>query len=358
VPLLLVKRFAFDLELLAVAAALGYGNVRELPVRLDYRFSGSQLRSRAVLRALVDTGAIFYRLRLLRTYQRKRRLLRHASAALPDAQPVVSLIGEAEAAKRLDYSRLEIAESPQAARGELLAVLGAGARPAGNWVTAAIPYFTDRDVAAVITPTLTPGRATVRERAAAAVLESRLGAGSRRSRYFPGNVRIASDEPTDSIVIRRDDLLAATRGAVDSDGLVAWLADRGRLTVYTPDTSVAALPPPLVRPHFEATYTHAKARGAIARRTRGRSVSFATALSFAPAAVAVTGLVLVATSSGAARAVGIACIAAYGAAVLVSASLAALRFRSARVGLLAVPAFIATQATYVVGFLRGVIGGR
>src|SRR5205823_7252505 len=40
-PLLLVKRFAFDLELLAVASALGYDRVRELPVRLDYRFSGS-----------------------------------------------------------------------------------------------------------------------------------------------------------------------------------------------------------------------------------------------------------------------------------------------------------------------------
>ncbi len=37
----LVKRFAFDLELLAVARALGYGRVRELPVRLEYRFTGS-----------------------------------------------------------------------------------------------------------------------------------------------------------------------------------------------------------------------------------------------------------------------------------------------------------------------------
>ena len=40
-PLLLVKRFAFDLELLAVGAALGHRRVRELPVRLEYRFTGS-----------------------------------------------------------------------------------------------------------------------------------------------------------------------------------------------------------------------------------------------------------------------------------------------------------------------------
>jgi len=70
VPLLLVKRFAFDLELLAVATALGRGRIEELPVRLEYRFSGSALRSSAVVRALWDTAAIFYRLRILHTFQR------------------------------------------------------------------------------------------------------------------------------------------------------------------------------------------------------------------------------------------------------------------------------------------------
>ena len=80
VPLLVVKRFAFDLELLAVANAVGHGRVRELPVRLEYRFSGSGVGWRAVARALIDTAAVFYRLRLLRTYQRKRALLGDAPA--------------------------------------------------------------------------------------------------------------------------------------------------------------------------------------------------------------------------------------------------------------------------------------
>src|SRR6266540_1200935 len=108
VPLLLVKRFAFDLELLAVAAALGFRRVRELPVRLEYRFSGSELRSRAVARALVDTAAIFYRLRVLRTYQRKRQLLRNASRT-PGRSPLVTLIGGPEVARSLDYPSLEVA---------------------------------------------------------------------------------------------------------------------------------------------------------------------------------------------------------------------------------------------------------
>ncbi len=73
-PLLLVKRYAFDLEFLAVSRALGFSRIEELPIRLDYRFTGSGVRSLAVVRALVDTAAIFYRLRILRYYQRRRAL--------------------------------------------------------------------------------------------------------------------------------------------------------------------------------------------------------------------------------------------------------------------------------------------
>jgi glycosyltransferase involved in cell wall biosynthesis len=355
VPLLLVKRFAFDLELLAVAAALGYRRVRELPVRLEYQFSGSQLGSRAVARALVDTAAIFYRLRVLRTYQRKRQLLRGASAVLPELQPLVSLVGDPNAAAVLDYPRLEPAEDVETAQGELFAILPAQARPAGNWVTAAVPYFADSSVAAVVVPTLTPARATLRERAAAAVLESRLGGGSRRSRYFPGNVRVVSDHPGGAVIVRRSDSLAATEAAVGPGELVTWLAERGRRTVYTPDASVAAPPPPLLGPHLSATYLHAKMRGAVARAMRGRSVSAATALSLTPAAVAVCGiLVLAAGDVG----VGAGLVAGYAAAVIVASLLAALRFRSLPVGLLAAPAFVGTQFAYVAGFVRGFLVRR
>jgi glycosyltransferase involved in cell wall biosynthesis len=75
VPLLLVKQFAFDLELLAVGRAMGYRRIRELPVRLDYSFAGSEVGSKSVAVALWDTAAVFYRLRILRTYERRRRTL-------------------------------------------------------------------------------------------------------------------------------------------------------------------------------------------------------------------------------------------------------------------------------------------
>lgn len=358
VPLLLVKRFAFDLELLAVGAALGYRRIRELPVTLQYRFSGSQLRSRAVVRALLDTAAIFYRLRILRTYQRKRSLLRGASAVPPEAQPLVSLVADPAAAARLDYERLEVVESAHAAGGELVAVLAEGARPAGNWLLAAVPYFADPDVAAVVAPAVTPLQATVRERAAAAVLESRLGGASRRSRFFPGNVRVATDDPASTVVVRKTDLLAALEVGCAEEQLVNWLDEHGRRTIYTPDTSVTAPPPPLWRSHLSATYEHAASRGARARQTGGESLSVATLFSLMPLLAAAIGLVLVGIGPGAIQLVGAVLVGAYFLALLGASMLGALRFHSIAVGLLAAPAIVATQLVYVSGFLRGVFRRR
>jgi glycosyltransferase involved in cell wall biosynthesis len=350
-PLLLVKQFAFDLELLAVATALGFNRVKEMPVRLEYRFTGSALGSVSVFRALWDTAAVFYRLRVLRTYQRKRRLLGPLTERT-DHLPLVSVIGDPRAAAMLDYSPLELAPSAQEASGTLVAVLDAGARPAGNWVSAAVPFFADPGVSAVVTPTLAPLRAPLAERVAAAVLESRLGGGSRRSSFFPGNVRTVVDHPAESVVARRADYLEAAAAAVGDEEFVAWLAWRGKRTVYTPDTSLSAVPAPLVRPHLAGVMRHARARGRAARRTQGRSLSGATALSLAPAFAAVAGAVLL-VADGALERVGLVLVLAYAAALLLSGMHAALRFRSVIVGLLEPPAVAASQAAYLVGFALG-----
>jgi hypothetical protein len=363
VPLLLVKQFAFDVELLAVAKALGYDRIRELPIRLEFRFQGSALRSSSVLRALWDTAAIFYRLRILRTYQRKRGLVGLRVKPV-DPLPLVSLIGDRGTVAGLDYDRLELVEThdrrnaARAASGEVLGVLRPGARPASNWIAAAVPFFADPTVAAVVSPTVAPLHASTRERAAAAVLESRLGGGSRRSRHLPGNIRSVSDYSAESVVVRRADYLAALDAAVDDERLVAWLSERGRRTVYAPDTSVSQVPLPVFLPHLRGTLRHARARGEAARRSRGGSLSAATMLSFLPAACAVLGVLLVLGASGVARDIGLGFVSAYAALVILSALLSAVRFRSLSAGLLSVPALIATQAAYVAGFVQGLARGR
>jgi len=59
VPLLAVKRFAFDLELLVVAHKLGYRRVAEAPIELSFQFQ-STVSPQTVFEILWDTAAIFY----------------------------------------------------------------------------------------------------------------------------------------------------------------------------------------------------------------------------------------------------------------------------------------------------------
>ena len=361
VPLLLVKQFAFDLELLAVGRALGYERMKEMPVRLDYRFTGSAVRSRAVVRALVDTIAIFYRLRILRTYQRKRTLV-GAHGRLPPSPPLVTVIGGEWVSRFLDYSRLETLDAGHRdarrnATGELIAILAPEARPAGNWITASVPYFRDVDVAAVVAPTVCPPDTTFRALLASAALESRLGGGSRRSRFLPGNVETVADYPPDAIVVRRTTYLEALDAGVRDDDLVSWLAERGRRTIYTPDTSVSAPPPPIVAPHLRATVRQARSRGSVARASRGSSLSVATGLSVVPLVAAMIAVAMVIVG-GTAGTVGFVVLAAYSVALTSAGAFAALRLRSISVGLLAPVVVVLTQGAYVVGFARGLVDSR
>jgi glycosyltransferase involved in cell wall biosynthesis len=79
-PLLAVKRFAFDLELLVVTHHLGYRRPAEAPIELTFQFQ-STVRPQTVFQILWDTAAIFYRLRILKYYDRRQRELAQKPAA-------------------------------------------------------------------------------------------------------------------------------------------------------------------------------------------------------------------------------------------------------------------------------------
>lgn len=68
-PLMAEKRFVFDLELFVVARHLGYRRFFEAPVKIQHQFT-STISLRSVRGMLLDTLAIFYRLRLLGFYDR------------------------------------------------------------------------------------------------------------------------------------------------------------------------------------------------------------------------------------------------------------------------------------------------
>lgn len=97
-PRLLVKRFAFDIEVLSVAHYLGYKRIFEAPIELHYNFRKTSIMNRkillTVLHMLWDTMAVFYRLHILHYYhnQNQHRWLRdpelHYSQTIRFAQRV------------------------------------------------------------------------------------------------------------------------------------------------------------------------------------------------------------------------------------------------------------------------------
>jgi glycosyltransferase involved in cell wall biosynthesis len=87
VPLLAIKRFAFDLELLVVARFLGYHKVCEAPIALDYQFE-STVSLGSAWNVLWDTAAIFYRLRILRYYERTARQIQQQKQRADESDEV------------------------------------------------------------------------------------------------------------------------------------------------------------------------------------------------------------------------------------------------------------------------------
>ena len=73
---IIVKKFSFDIEVLAVAYKLGYHNIHEAPIKLNFK-GVSSITSKSfwniILWMLWDTAAVFYRLKILRYYDKDNK---------------------------------------------------------------------------------------------------------------------------------------------------------------------------------------------------------------------------------------------------------------------------------------------
>jgi len=72
-PRLLVKQYAFDLEILSVANRLGFKRIYEAPIKLNYAFDSLTHANNldTLYRSLKDSLAVFYRLKILHYYDKK-----------------------------------------------------------------------------------------------------------------------------------------------------------------------------------------------------------------------------------------------------------------------------------------------
>ena len=77
-PRLLVKKFAFDIEILAVAHCLGFTKIYEAPVKLSMKFlHTSSIFNTGFIKTAFnmawDSAAVFYRLKILHYYDDSNR---------------------------------------------------------------------------------------------------------------------------------------------------------------------------------------------------------------------------------------------------------------------------------------------
>lgn len=77
---MIVKRFAFDIEILAIAQSRGYTKIFEGPVDLNFTVVDSSITStnfwKVILHMLWDTLAVFYRLKILHYYEKPHKLFK------------------------------------------------------------------------------------------------------------------------------------------------------------------------------------------------------------------------------------------------------------------------------------------
>lgn len=74
-PRLLLKNYAFDLEMLSVANHLGFSNIYESPIKITYDFQSltHAVGFKIIRQCLTDALAVFYRLRILHYYDDKNK---------------------------------------------------------------------------------------------------------------------------------------------------------------------------------------------------------------------------------------------------------------------------------------------
>jgi len=314
VPRLLVKQFAFDIELLAIAHHQGF-RVAEAPVRLLFKGRYGCVRPSSVKRIVLDTLAVFYRLHILKYYQ----TIRHTE--MPDPPPRVSIILAYPAPSayldeclaglgKQTYPPHEIILLPDApsdrawpsgvreiatgrirpaekrnvgiaqASGDLIAILDDDTIPVENWLRQAVVYFSDASIAAVGGPAVTPPHDPFMAQMSGRVFANPMVSGNYRYRYEPERVRNVDDFPSCNLIVRRETLRDAGGFNTafwpgEDTFLCLEIAVRMKMTiVYDPRVLVYHHRRRLFLPHLRQIGRYALHRGYFARRFPATSRRF------------------------------------------------------------------------------------
>lgn len=306
----LVKRFAFDLELFAVMLGGGF-TFAEAPVRIHFGVRWGCLSWRVLWRTLMDTLAIAYRARVLHYYEGLTPLPPVPEAGQgPRFSVIVACPGDSEVLRRLiealkaqTYRNFEVIFLPDrllvrpetnyrfriiatgavrparkrnmgalASNGDVLVFIDDDAYPREDWLATAAARFADPQIHALGGPGLTPPEDPPEAQLSGAIFASPLVSGNFRCRYFiQGPLRRVEDFPSCNLFVRKsafesikgfredfwpgeDTLLCAD---LQQNGFSLWYEPR--VVVYHHRRKVFA-------PHLRQVGRYALHRGYFARR--------------------------------------------------------------------------------------------
>lgn len=316
----LVKHFAFDLELFAVMHGGGF-TFAEAPVRIDFGVRWGCLSWRMLWRTLIDTLAIGYRSRMLHYYEGLTPLPDVPAAADgPRFSIIVACPGDSVVLRRLiealkvqTYRNFEVLFLPDrllvrpetnyrfrilatgqvrpakkrnmgavAASGDILVFIDDDAYPREDWLAVAAARFTDPAIDALGGPGLTPPDDPPKAHLSGAIFASPLVSGNFRCRYFiQGPLRRVEDFPSCNLFVRKT-AFEAVRGfredfwPGEDTLLCADLQQQGYTLWYEPRMVVYHHRRPVFAPHLRQVGRYALHRGYFARRIglNSRRVSY------------------------------------------------------------------------------------
>ena len=303
---IITKKYALNLEIFVVAKHLNY-KVNDIPIKLGSRQKWQTLRLFQLYYVLIDTLAIYYRLRILKYYDRlKKKPSRFpfVSIIIPVSRMNNYLRESIKKCLQLNYPKYEIIVLPdekfsfdeelkdekinivptgqvtppekrdigiKPAKGEIIAFLDDDTLPTKDWIMNAVGHFEDERVAAVGGPAVTPASDNINQIASGAVYSSWLVAGINTYRYIPYKVREVEDYPTCNLFARKG-ILEQIKGfntkfwPGEDTILCLKIKLLNKKIVYDPDVKVYHHRRELFKAHLNQIKSYALHRGYFVKR--------------------------------------------------------------------------------------------